>query len=101
MRIRKYAPGSMSDARRRFSGLEVREDIEGVFVLRADLHTGRGQRNVGVVLAAEKPLHFRDGGDFVHPDTGEIGLAVGGARHGGGQVRFAVARAGRSGRGKV
>jgi hypothetical protein len=82
---------------RGFGGLEVREDIESVFVLRADLHSGRGQRNVRVELAAEQPPHFRDGGGFVHPDTGEIRLAVRGARHRGGEVRFAVACAGRSG----
>ena len=81
---------------RRFFGLEVQEDIGEVPVLSTDLHSRHLYSDLLINGGAVEAPHFRDRGDFVHPDTGEVGLPVGGAWRRRGQVRFAVGRARRS-----
>src|SRR5713101_4706221 len=75
----------------RFLGFEVRQDIEeilgeGAGIVSRQIENGR--------------IHARGRG-LGPPDSGKVGLAIGGARRLGGKVSFAVARPGRSGGWKV
>ncbi len=49
---------------------------------------GGAEFNVVIEAVTEEALHFRDGGDFMHPDAGEIRLAV--AMRGAGAERLGL-----------
>ncbi len=70
-------------------------------MLSANFHSRHIDFDPGIDDIAVEASHLRDRGQLVHPDAGEIRLAVGRPRRRRGQVRFTVARAGRSRRGKV
>ena len=45
---------------------------------------------VDITVQGDRVVFEVEGLDLMHPDAGEVGLAFGGARRGGGEVRFAV-----------
>ena len=81
-----------------FLGFEVGKNAECVFGKGADVVAGNAE---SIDVRPEQAGHFIERRGLHLPESGKVGLAIGGARRRSGEIRLAVARAGNPGRGIV